>query len=468
MARAGCGGARGRAAVRGVGPAGVCCGAGTGPGAAGAARWGAAALRPLQPGAGAVSGGSARAAFPPRSPREGGSQRSGGALTGPRPGPLPGVRRCAAWPCHSMRSISAAGEAGALGAALAAAALFADLGVLPRVAGGVLGPSGLLAPFAAALGASAGLGVAGVPVLRRLRAGQVVRADGPSSHLASKSGTPTLGGLLFVPPSVLAAAWVGGWGAGAPDVRVVAVCACSLACGLVGLCDDLLILSRGSSQGLPANAKFAALLTVATALCAWGATRPTPVVALPFGLPTLRLGRVSYWVLGAFAVLSEANAVNLADGLDGLAAGTSAVAFAGLGLALAGDREATMAGLCFAFAGGCCGFLLHNRHPARIFMGDTGALALGGALGAAGVLCGAIVPLLAVSAVFAAEAASVALQVAYFKYTRWKFGAGRRILRMSPLHHHFELGGAPERRVVRGFWAAGLAAAVLATILAVS
>ena len=365
----------------------------------------------------------------------------------------------------AWRAACRAGAA-ALGAALAAAALGADLGLLPGAAGGVPGPGGLLAPFAAALGASAVLGAAGVPALRRLRAGQVVRADGPSSHLASKTGTPTLGGLLFVPPSVLAAAWVGGWGAGAPDELVVAACACSLACGLVGLCDDLLILQRGSSRGLPAPAKFAALLAVAVALGAWGAARPTPAVALPFGLPALRLGRGSYWALGAFAVLSEANAVNLTDGLDGLAAGTAAAAFGGLGLALAGGREAALAGLCFAFAGGCCGFLLHNRHPARIFMGDTGALALGGALGAAGVLCGAIVPLLAVSAVFATEAASVALQVAYFKYTRWQFGTGRRILRMSPLHHHFELGGTPERRVVRGFWAAGLATALLAAALA--
>lgn len=351
-----------------------------------------------------------------------------------------------------------------LGAGLGAAALMADMGLLPGV-GGASGCSGLLAPFSLAFGSSAALGAAGVPVLRHLRAGQVVRADGPSSHLASKAGTPTLGGLLFVPPAALVAAWFAG--GSATGQRVLAACACSLACAGVGLCDDLLILRRESTRGLPGPVKFAALVAVAAALAAWGAARPTPPIAVPLpGVPPLRLGRASFWALGAFTLLSETNGVNLTDGLDGLAAGTSAVAFGGLGLSLAALGDAAMAGFCFAFAGGCCGFLLHNRHPARIFMGDTGSLALGGALGAAGVLCGSIFPLLAASSVFAAEAASVTLQVAYFKYTRGRFGEGRRIFRMSPLHHHFELGGVPERRVVRVFWVVGAAAAAAAFILA--
>jgi phospho-N-acetylmuramoyl-pentapeptide-transferase len=189
-------------------------------------------------------------------------------------------------------------------------------------------------------------------------------------------------------------------------------------------------------------------------------------IGLPLGW-VLPIGLL-IWPLGLFVFLAESNATNLTDGLDGLAAGCGAVVFTGLGLQLmlrGHEGDASLAGFCAAMAGCWLGFLAHNRHPARLFMGDTGSLAMGAALRAVALLSNSLWPLLLMGGVFLAESVSVILQVWVFKATKGPDGQGRRLFRMAPLHHHFELGGWPEQRVVLAFWAASALLVLLGLLL---
>jgi phospho-N-acetylmuramoyl-pentapeptide-transferase len=189
-------------------------------------------------------------------------------------------------------------------------------------------------------------------------------------------------------------------------------------------------------------------------------------LALPLGW-VLPLGLL-IWPLGLFVFLAESNATNLTDGLDGLAAGCGAVVFTGLGLQLmlrGHDGDPALAGFCAAMAGAWLGFLVQNRHPAKVFMGDTGSLAMGDCLAAVALLSNSLWPLLVMGGVFLAESLSVILQVWVFKATKGPDGQGKRIFRMAPLHHHFELGGLSEQGVVLSFWGASLLLVMLGLAL---
>ncbi|MCP9917102.1 phospho-N-acetylmuramoyl-pentapeptide-transferase [Cyanobium sp. ATX 6F1] len=297
------------------------------------------------------------------------------------------------------------------------------------------------------------LGLWGVPRLRALKLGQVIRQEGPQAH-HGKAGTPTMGGLLVVPVGVI----VGGLVAPS-DPRLVAVAALSLAFLAIGGLDDWRSLTKRTNTGLSPKGKLllqalAALIFLAVAAHqGWIAGD----VALPLGW-VLPLGLL-IWPLGLFVVLAESNGTNLTDGLDGLAAGCGAVVFTGLGLQLmlrGHEGDPALAGFSAAMAGAWLGFLVHNRHPARVFMGDTGSLAMGASLAAIALLSNSLWPLLLMGGVFLAESLSVIVQVWVFKATKGPDGQGKRVLRMAPLHHHFELGGASEQQVVVGFWATSL------------
>ena len=230
----------------------------------------------------------------------------------------------------------------------------------------------------------------------------------------------------------------------------------TLACGALGFVDDYIKVVLKRNLGLRAKEKLLGQILIA-ALFSWIITRYLgrgTELWIPGLNATWDLGFL-FHVLVFFIIVGTTNAVNLTDGLDGLAAGTTAVAaviYAAVSWVLG---QPDVAGFFTVVAGAALGFLVFNRHPARIFMGDTGSLALGGALAAGAVLTGTELLLPVIGAVFVAEAMSVILQVASFKTT------GRRIFRMSPLHHHFELGGWPETRVVRMFWAAGIIAGLV-------
>jgi phospho-N-acetylmuramoyl-pentapeptide-transferase len=292
----------------------------------------------------------------------------------------------------------------------------------------------------------------GVPQLRALKMGQVIREDGPEAH-QRKGGTPTMGGLLVVPVGVI----VGSLSAVGEESgpRLLAVAAVTLAYMVIGGIDDWRSLTRQTNKGLTARGKLLLQGLTAILFLALAGSQGwiSSSVALPFAL-TLSLGWL-IWPLALFVFLAESNATNLTDGLDGLASGCGALVFTGLALQLmlrGNSGDPALAGFCMAMAGAWLGFLAHNRNPARLFMGDTGSLAMGASLSAVALLSNSLWPLLVMGGVFLAESLSVILQVWVFKATKGPDGVGRRVFRMAPLHHHFELGGWSEQTVVRSFW----------------
>ncbi|KAF1084864.1 Phospho-N-acetylmuramoyl-pentapeptide-transferase [Sporotomaculum syntrophicum] len=302
--------------------------------------------------------------------------------------------------------------------------------------------------FLIALVVTLALGPFFIPLLRRLKFGQNIRSDGPSRHLA-KAGTPTMGGIIFI-IGVLAAGLL----TGGHDRDALVVLGITFGFGLIGFIDDYIKVALKRSLGLRAREKLLGqiLLAALLGLLAITVLERNTSIAVPFS--NLFAGHnvvleLSTWLYVAFVVMvviGTSNAVNLTDGLDGLAAGVTVVvacAYVFIGV-LSGQPGVAL--VMAALVGGCLGFLFYNRHPAKVFMGDTGSLALGGALGAAAVITGTELFLLIIGGIYVLEALSVILQV--FSYQVF----GRRIFRMAPLHHHFELGGWNEQRVVYTFW----------------
>lgn len=314
----------------------------------------------------------------------------------------------------------------------------------------------LLAAGALAFGVVLAAGPATIKVLRHLKFGQAVREDGPQEHL-KKAGTPTMGGVLLL-LGWLAAALAFGRGERFVLLLTVAV----LGFALIGLADDFLIVVRKRSLGLRAREKLLAQAVLGVLVAAAVAATPDlgTNVRLP-GVPvTLKLPLWGYVAFGALIMVGTSNAVNLADGLDGLAAGTVAlagVAYTALSLA---RGQVGVAIFTTSMVGACLGFIWFNAPPAQVFMGDTGSLALGGALGALALLTKTELLLPIIGGIFVAEALSVIIQVLSFRLT------GRRVLLMAPLHHHFELAGMPETKVVARFWLVGLLLALAGLVLA--
>ena len=282
--------------------------------------------------------------------------------------------------------------------------------------------------------------------LQRAAARQTAYEDAPKTHQV-KTGTPTMGGLLFGIAPVVALLLV-------PSRTTLALAVLVYACMAIGAIDDVAKIRKGKNAGLRALTKFALTGVAAIVFLA---------VAGPHQTVLLGIGAVPPWLwygLSICVVLATTHAVNLTDGLDGLASGTV------LPPLLVFTCASQYAGAPFgvplfaaATAGAVLGFLLYNRHPARVFMGDTGSLALGAALAGVAILTGTQLFLLVIGGVFAAETLSVIIQVASYKTTR------RRVFRMSPLHHHFELGGWPETVVTTRFWIASLVLSVLGLAL---
>ena len=307
----------------------------------------------------------------------------------------------------------------------------------------------LLICFAAGTSLTVLIGHFLLPVLIRLKVGQSIRAEGPKKHLA-KSGTPTMGGLIFIAAMLAIFAW-----RCRSDAYHWIWLFSFLAFALIGFLDDFIKVVRLHNKGLSGKQKLvgqfavAVLLLVANQLCYGRGT----VLYLPSGLfhgvmtPLLDLGWVYYPLMAVFMV-GMVNAVNLTDGLDGLAAGVTIPACIGFmicGLLLGNQLGADLAVWSSALAGCCLGFLFYNHYPARLFMGDTGSMALGGALAGFALVSRLELLFIGFGLVYLVEACSVMLQVASFKLT------GKRIFLMSPLHHHFELKGWRETKVTAVF-----------------
>ena len=295
-----------------------------------------------------------------------------------------------------------------------------------------------------------------IPWLQALKAGQIIREDGPQAQL-KKAVTPTMGGIFFVPVAVIIACI---WSNFATEV--VAVSALTLSYGLIGWIDDWQILRRKSNKGISPKMKLALQVGFAALFCLWLMfNQPSNItnIALPMLGFSLPLGFL-FWPLAGFVLVAESNATNLTDGIDGLAAGTVAIAIFALGVLIAPTSLPLMV-FCAACSGSCLGFLSHIRNPARVFMGDTGSLALGGALAAVGLMTNSLVALFIISGIFFVETLSVMAQVGYYKATKGPDGKGKRLFKMAPLHHHLELTGWSEQQVVTVFY---IIAAILSVI----
>lgn len=307
--------------------------------------------------------------------------------------------------------------------------------------------------FFIATGVAWALGPSTITWARRLQPNARPREDVPQTHLR-KAGTPSIGGV-FILPSACAGLAVVIW-----KPEAIGVALSMMLFGLLGLADDLRKIRSSRGRGLKAREKLViqALGGAAMALYAHQVLGRPEGLSLPSGA-IAHLGW-GYYVLGALVAMAVTNAVNLTDGLDGLAAGSLVpTLLAATTVCLSVGPEACGVAAA-AVAGACVGFLRFNLSPARIWMGDTGSLGLGGAVSALALFGGIEWFLVVAGFVLAAEALSVIIQVASFKTT------GRRVFRMSPLHHHFELAGYGETAIVKGFWAASLAVSCLGVTLA--
>ena len=288
-----------------------------------------------------------------------------------------------------------------------------------------------------------------IPILRKLKAGQIIREDGPKAHL-QKAGTPTMGGVFFVPVGVAIALVLSRF-----HPNVIGVSLLTLAYSFIGLLDDWQILQRNSNKGISPKMKLALQIGFAILFCgwlAWSQNSTISNIALPFGIQ-LSLGLL-FWPLAGFVLVAESNATNLTDGVDGLMGGLGAIAFFGLGAYLAPASLELMI-FCACMSGSCLGFVAHNHNPARVFMGDTGSLALGGGLAAVALVSNTLWVLLIISGIFLIETLSVIAQVSYYKATKRPDGIGKRLFKMAPFHHHLELSGWLETQVVGTFYLVG-------------
>ncbi|MDR3349236.1 MAG: phospho-N-acetylmuramoyl-pentapeptide-transferase [Acidaminococcales bacterium] len=287
---------------------------------------------------------------------------------------------------------------------------------------------------------SAASAVLVIPFLRRLKFGQSIREYGPREHL-KKAGTPTMGGLIILPGVILPALLLG-----KPDADVFLAMLLFVGSAAIGFADDYIKVALKRNLGLTAKQKLLAqaLLAVVFLLCADSGGMPGKIYVPFWG--ALALPSVFYAMLVILLFVGTLNAVNLTDGLDGLAAGATVPVAAAYAAICFLARQESLGVFAMALGGACAGFLLFNFNPAKIFMGDTGSMALGGAVAALALLTGTEFLLIVVGGLYVVEALSVIIQVAVFK------SSGKRVFRMSPLHHHFELVGWPERKVVVNFW----------------
>ncbi|MGF2615557.1 phospho-N-acetylmuramoyl-pentapeptide-transferase [Rossellomorea vietnamensis] len=292
-----------------------------------------------------------------------------------------------------------------------------------------------------------------IPFLRRLKFGQSIREEGPKSH-QKKSGTPTMGGLVFLLSIMITTVFITSRYSdlGAETFLLLLV---TVGFGILGFLDDFIKVVMKRNLGLTSKQKLAGQIVISAIFFYiyqqndFASTVSIPLTDISVDLGWFYVFFIIFWLVGF------SNAVNLTDGLDGLVSGTSAIAFGALAVLAWNQSQYDISIFAVAVVGSVLGFLVFNAHPAKVFMGDTGSLALGGAIAAIAILTKLEILLVLIGGVFVIETLSVIIQVISFKTT------GKRVFRMSPLHHHYELVGWSEWRVVVTFWTVGLLCAVL-------
>lgn len=300
------------------------------------------------------------------------------------------------------------------------------------------------------------LGFFAIPLLKKLKARQSIREEGPKSHRI-KNGTPTMGGLFMLLAAVLVVIFNK-----MIDPAVLWLLFLTLGHGFLGFLDDFIKAEKKRNLGLTAKQKMLGQIILAVLFC-WGVvdTLHLPYsIAIPFTQIDISIGLL-YYPFVVLVIVGASNAVNLTDGLDGLASGCCVIAFSAYAVYCYMTGFNDLGYFIIILAGACIGFLFFNYHPAKIFMGDTGSLALGGAIAGISIMTRTELLLIFLGMIFVLEALSVIIQVASFQLT------GKRVFKMSPLHHHFELSGWSEVHVVWAFWIFEGFAACLSLLLAI-
>jgi phospho-N-acetylmuramoyl-pentapeptide-transferase len=315
-----------------------------------------------------------------------------------------------------------------------------------------------------------------VPFLHKIKFGQPIKTvDGPKWH-EKKQGTPTMGGFMFIISTVLtsvAGYWIYRWKTGVdttdkasfkPFYLLLAVVLFSVAFGVIGFIDDYTKVARKNNDGLTPWQKIAIQLVVSVGFLAAIHFFGDGATSIDLGFWRSPSLGIFYYILMIPVIIYLTNAVNLTDGVDGLCGSVTFVAMLIFTVCCSILKQNEMTCFTMALAGGCLGFLLWNLNPAKCFMGDTGSMFLGAAVTGMGLILHKHLLLLLVALVYIIEALSVVIQVSYFKYTKKKYGEGRRIFKMTPIHHHFEMSGFSEYKIVITFSLCGIIFGVLGII----
>lgn len=290
-----------------------------------------------------------------------------------------------------------------------------------------------------------------IPFLRKLKFGQYIREEGPAWH-QSKSGTPTMGGLIFIAAAAAAVLFLS-----YNDFKTLMVLYVALAFGIIGFIDDYIKVVLKRNLGLTEKQKLAMQVLAAGIfifiMCSKGYLQTA--VNIPFINKSVDLG-IGFYILAALFILAEVNAINFTDGLDGLCSSVTLIVALFFGILAFKMKDDTAMIMSLAVAGGCLGFLFFNKHPAKVFMGDTGSMFLGGALSAIALTGNNAIIFIIAGGIYFIEILSVVLQVISFKTT------GKRIFKMSPIHHHFEMSGYSETKIVAIFSTATIILCIIA------
>ena len=290
-----------------------------------------------------------------------------------------------------------------------------------------------------------------IPKLKQIKIKQIIREEGPKKHFL-KQGTPTMGGVFFIPIGIIISNILC---INKPNYDIILTLSFLIICFMfIGLIDDLLSLKKQFNTGLKANQKLILQIIISCIFMIICSVNNFIPFRLQIANQSIDIGNLIY-PLGVFVLLAESNSTNLTDGLDGLLSGCSVLIFTGLAITVLINNPGghnTLGPLCIVMAGSCMGFLFHNKYPAKLFMGDSGSLAIGASLGGIALISNNLWSLLIMGGILAAESISVIIQVSIFKIAKRLKGNGYKLFLMAPLHHHFELKGNNETVIVSSFW----------------
>ncbi len=307
----------------------------------------------------------------------------------------------------------------------------------------------------------------GLKIFKKLNLIQNIRTEGPANHF-KKSDTPTMGGVFIISPFLILLLLIT---INLSSLKLLILLLAIFAFFIIGFLDDYLSIKNKENTGLKSKEKFIlqSIISIIFIFLAYEKDLINPLIAVSdsWAINT----NIFIFPISFLVLVGLSNSVNLTDGLDGLAAGCSAIVFYGLGTEILIKEQQELivfSLLCYSMSGICLGFLRYNSYPAKIFMGDTGSLSIGATLASIALLTNSIFTLSIFSGIFIIESLSVIIQVGFFKITKKLFNRGKRIFLMTPLHHHFELKGVKEQKIVENFWKINILLVILGIVLKIN